>query len=219
MYFVVLMGRRKVEGLTLDLTDVDGCDISALIEAAELKEKKAPKEKIVSPVSKFTVEELQQMINKITHSCNDCSNDIMYSPRRWGSLKLCHYCYKKRLNPASEEINHYLLQKGMIACNFCNKERKDPSEFHLDHINMFSKAGNVGHMMYAGVDIDNIKEEIDKCQLLCISCHAAVTHLEHKYGFIKAKKARNKRNIEHIEKIYDEYMGEVYAFMRGRDWK
>ena len=210
-----------MEGITLDLTNVDGCDISALIEAAhaELKEKKAPKEKKVAPVSKFTVEELQQMINKITHSCNDCSNHIMYSPRIWGSLKLCHYCYKKRLIPVSEEINRYLLQKGMIACNFCNKERKDPSEFHLDHINMFSKAGNVGHMMYTGVDIDNIKEEIDKCQLLCISCHAAVTHLEHKYGFIKAKRARNKRNIEHIEKIYDEYMGEVYAFMRGRGGK
>ena len=48
--FLVFM---QVEGITLDLTDVDGCDISALIEAAGLKEKKAPKEKKVTPVSKF----------------------------------------------------------------------------------------------------------------------------------------------------------------------
>jgi hypothetical protein len=211
----------KVEGITLDLTNVVGCDISALIEAAHagLKEKKASEENTDPPVRKITVEELQQIINKITHSCNDCSNDIMYSPRKWGSLKLCHSCYKKRLIPLSEEINRYLLQKGMIACNFCNKERKDHSEFHLDHINMFTKTGNVGNMMYTGADIDSIKKEIDKCQLLCISCHAVVTHIEHKYGFIKAKRARKKRNVEHVEKFYDEYMGEVYAFMRGRGGK
>ena len=80
---------------------------------------------------------------------------------------------------------------------------------------MFSKTGSVGSMMYNGHDIDNIKKEIDKCQLLCISCHAAVTHLEHRYGFIKAKKAKKKCNIEHIENMYDEYMAEVYSLLKS----
>ena len=213
------MGRKKnnVEGITLDLPDGVDCDIIALLEAAQnkivLTEPKVPLEK--KKFRKLTTEELQKIVSNITHRCEDCSNSIMYIPRIWGKLKICHSCHKKRLLPISEEINRYLAEKGHISCNFCNKIRTDPSEFHLDHINMFSKTGSVGSMMYNGHDIDNIKKEIDKCQLLCISCHAAVTHLEHRYGFIKAKKAKKKCNIEHIENMYDEYMAEVYSLLKS----
>jgi len=217
----IIMGRRRqVEGITLDLPDVMDYDVSALIEAA-LKEPPVPKENksICTPIQKLSEEELRHIVSKIEHRCYDCSGIIMYSPLKWEQLKLCYGCHKQRLIPLSIELNNYMTEKGMTSCSFCNKIRINPSDFHLDHINMFTKSGNIGNMLYNGCNIDNIKREIDKCQLLCVSCHAAVTHFEHKYGFIKAKKSKRSCDIERMEKIYDEYMGEVYSFLRGRGGK
>ena len=109
-----------------------------------------------------------------------------------------------------------MIEKGHVKCVFCHKERTNPHEFHLDHINMFTKTGSVGPMMFEGVAVELIKAEIDKCQLLCISCHAAVTHFEHKFGFIRQKR-KNKNNPKqyHMER-YDTYMGAVYAALRLR---
>jgi hypothetical protein len=211
------MVRRRV-GITVDLTDDMECDVSALIESAQknvvIKETKVPKETV--EVSKYTYEEIDDIVKSRVTSCDDCKNTILYAPKLWKTQKLCYKCYKIRCATISEEINRYLIEKGYLTCTFCNKIREDPSDFHLDHINMYSKSGNVGEMMFSGCDIDVIKHEIDKCQLLCISCHAVVTHFEHRYGFIKAKKSRNKKTIEYMENIYDEYMGEIYSFMRGR---
>jgi len=209
---------RKVEGITLDLADVDGCDISALIEAASLQEKKEPKKKVSPPnvgVRKLTQEELNKMVQSLKHACNDCDSIIYYEPRKWSSLKLCYSCHKTRFISLEKELGEYLTEKGHLACKFCGKVRNDPYDFHFDHINMYSKTGSVGPMLFTGCNIEQIKAEIDKCQLLCVSCHAVVTHMELQYGFIKTKHKRNKTTRKYKESIYDEYMEEVYAFMRG----
>jgi hypothetical protein len=210
------MGRRKkVEGITLDLTEDVSCDINALIEAEE--QKLVPKAVVVLKEidAKLTVEELHTMVQSLKHSCNDCETVIYYQPRKWSSLNLCYSCHKARFISLEKELGEYLTEKGHISCNFCGKIRSDPYDFHFDHINMYSKTGSVGPMLFTGCNIDKIKAEIDKCQLLCVSCHAVVTHMELRYGFIKTKHRRNKTTRKYKESIYDEYMGEVYAFMRG----
>jgi hypothetical protein len=209
--------KRNVEGLTLDLTCMEEspCDIYALLAATELKEVKVPKGKITTDIRKLTHDELKDIVTSLSSSCNDCSAVIFYTPRGWASLKLCYSCHKKRFIEREKELFVYLTEKGHISCNFCGKLRTDPYDFHFDHINMFTKTGAVGPMLFNGQDLDKIKAEVDKCQLLCISCHAAVTHMERYYGFIKSKHKRNARTRKHKEEIYDEYMGEVYAFLRG----
>ena len=221
------MRRKKVEGITLDLTSIiegDPCDIYALIEEAQakaLKEDAVPKDKKVSKekkslvISKLSREECHTIIKGLTSTCDDCSGTLYYALKDWNMLKLCYSCHRKKFMGLCDEMNQYLSEKGHISCNFCGKIRINPYEFHFDHVNMYSKTGSVGPMLYNGCSIDKIKEEIDKCQLLCVSCHAVVTHFEHRYGFIKAKKSKKTAAIDAMDKIYDEYMGEVYAFMKG----
>ena len=214
-FFVKGMRKKKnVEGLTLDLTGMEEtpCDIYALLAAAELKEPTGPKEEVTR---KLTGDALKGVMMSLSTSCNDCSAVIFYSPRGWASLKLCYSCHKKRFIEREKELLVYLTEKGHISCNFCGKMRTDPYDFHFDHINMFTKTGAVGPMLFNGQDLDKIKAEVDKCQLLCISCHATVTHMERYYGFIKSKNKRNAPTRKYKETIYDEYMGEVYAFLRG----
>ena len=212
------MGRkRNVEGLTLDLTSMEDsqCDIYALLAAAELKEVKGPKEKVTKSVPKLTCDELRAIVTSLSSSCNDCSGVLFYKPRMWASLKLCYMCHKKRFIEREKELLVYLTEKGHIACNFCGKFRTEPYDFHFDHINMFTKTGTIGPMLFNGQELDKIKAEVDKCQLLCVSCHSVVTHMEHYYGFIKAKNKRNAPTRKYKEEIYDEYMGEVYSFMQA----
>ena len=213
-----------MEGITLDLTSIlEGgpCDIYALIEAAHAEEAvsnetKIPKEKKgLTEICKLSRDECYTIIKGLSSVCDDCSGTLYYALKGWNTLKLCYSCHRKRFMGLCDELNQYLSEKGHISCNFCGKIRINPTDFHFDHINMYSKTGSVGPMLYNGRSIDKIKKEIEKCQLLCVSCHAAVTHFEHRYGFIKAKKSKNTETIEAMDKIYDEYMGEVYAFMRG----
>lgn len=201
----------------MDLTHLEygPCDIYALLAAAELKEIKVPEEKFTKIERKLTHDELQDIVTSLSSSCNDCSDVIFYKPRNWASLKLCHMCHKKRFIEREKELLVYLTEKGHISCNFCGKMRIDPHDFHFDHINMFTKTGTIGPMLFNGKELGKITAEVDKCQLLCISCHYVVTHMEHYYGFIKAKNKRNVSTRKYKEEIYDEYMGEVYSFLRA----
>lgn len=203
-----------MEGITLDLTDISGGIV--VIPAAAPKEKPAPKEKRVPKEKKAapTIEHVDSILKSLEKTCADCKQLVFYSPRSWGNLQLCYTCHRTRYLLIVKEIEEYMAAKGHINCAFCNKERTNPHDFHLDHINMYSKTGSVGPMMFSGAPIDAIKEEIDKCQLLCISCHAAVTAFEHKFGFIRAKRTNKNNPTQYNMEHYDTYMGAVYAALR-----
>lgn len=73
---------------------------------------------------------------------------------------------------------------------------------------MFNKEGTVGLMICRGADYQTIIEEINKCQLLCISCHTMVTAMEAKLGFLKAKRRNMKSKDD-----YDTIMTRVYEII------
>ena len=212
LFFFCMRRRKPVEGITLDLTDISG--VIVVIPAAVPKEKPAPKEKKAAEPP--TIEHIASILISMGKTCSDCSGGMFYPLKSWRGLKLCNSCHRIRHLALIEEIQPYLIEKGHTQCAFCHKLRTDPCEFHLDHINMYSKKGSVGPMMYNGASIEEIKEEIDKCQLLCISCHAAVTHFENKFGFIRAKKTKYKNIRQYKMEIYDSYMEVVYTALRAR---
>ena len=190
-------------------------DVISLIDAEILKQKKDKNSKYMSDLHKLTIDEINTSINALGTSCADCGSIIYSYPKTWQTQKLCYTCHKPRYLSLCEEVNTYLIEKGKITCNFCRKIRINSSEFHLDHINMFDKVASVCDMIMSGENIDLIKIEVDKCQLLCISCHAIVTHFEHQYGFIKAKRSKKPKDIIYLAKVYEEYMGEIYASIRA----
>jgi hypothetical protein len=72
----------------------------------------------------------------------------------------------------------------------------------------------------------NIYEEINKCQLLCISCHTVVTKVELQCGFTRVKRHLTKEYNEtndiskkdsltkEYSKIYNKFMNEAYLIIK-----
>ena len=190
----------------LDLTNISWDDIHILPSNST---------RIVNTNTPPTLDEVYKSLHLLQKVCSDCGCCVFYSLRKWNTSRLCYTCHSIRHIQLVKEIEQYIKDKGHTKCVFCEKPRGNPHDFHLDHVNMYSKKGSVGPMMYNGESVDLIKAEIDKCQLLCLSCHAAVTHFEHKYGFIKAKKKKYKITKQYNMSIYDEYMEIVYNALRN----
>ena len=70
-------------------------------------------------------------------------------------------------------------------------------------------------MVQEGNIIDDIYIELDKCQVLCLSCHHIVTDIESKLGFsrIKQNLTRKLNNDEITDEEYNQQkkeVGEIY---------
>ena len=70
-------------------------------------------------------------------------------------------------------------------------------------------------MVQEGNIIDDIYIELDKCQVLCLSCHHIVTDIESKLGFSRIKQLLT-RKLNSCEITEEEYthqkkeIGEIY---------
>ena len=45
-----------------------------------------------------------------------------------------------------------------------------------DHLDSTTKVANISTMCASGLSIESVKEEADKCELVCSNCHKARTH-------------------------------------------
>ncbi len=66
-------------------------------------------------------------------------------------------------------------------------------------------------MVNEGNTIDEIYKEIDKCQILCLSCHHIVTDIESKLGFKRIKQilTRKLKNNKITEEEYSQQKIEI----------
>lgn len=60
--------------------------------------------------------------------------------------------------------------KRTLICNSCGASHPACLQFH--HIDSSSKYREVGNLVYHVTNIDQLKREIDKCEVLCANCHA-----------------------------------------------
>ena len=188
------MGRRRaVVGLKLDLTRI--------------------------PASgDFVVEDLivHESAPKV-NNCDLCKSYVVGAFRECDGRNMCGLCcaiYKKKITNAAADR---LKQEYAKPCPFCgdNKRRKN-----FDHINMFTKEGCVGFMVETGQDSDKIIAEIDKCQLLCVTCHYKVTTYEQYKGFFGKKRRLNRKKAagqdisDKKAKLMTEYAAIMEPFYR-----
>lgn len=87
---------------------------------------------------------------------------------------------------------------------------------------MFDKVDSICKMVRNGTELVGIYQEINKCQLLCVSCHTIVTKVEIICGFNRVKrqitKDYNDTNDEAVKetlmkkysKLYSEFILGVY---------
>lgn len=146
---------------------------------------------------------------KTCTECSRCAGEVGYI-YWWKGACMCGPCYITEKEALSEQIQSYLTSRGMTACAFCKKSRTRVNGFHLDHLNMFTKKDSLMHMLQRGEEFETIREEIDKCQLLCIDCHQLVTGAEIACGFHSAK----MRKVDEAE-LYADVMSVVYERIRA----
>lgn len=141
--------------------------------------------------------------------CNDCNVDIINihqnTNRIWKEKILCDSCwgnYKEEREILWNKISQY----KKLECIICGKIQTNKyMRFNYDHINMFDKGNSICTMVNEGEDIDNIYKELDKCQVLCLTCHHIVTDIENKLVFTRTKTllTRKLNSNDITEQEYD----------------
>lgn len=117
----------------------------------------------------------------------DIPEDENYSLEEWKNLsKPQRYYYrnkdkikekasehkKKQINKSKEWIEKY---KEEQKCERCGENRSKALQFH--HKEPSKKGKQVSRLVSNGVTIERIKEEIEKCEVICANCHQ-IHHIE-----------------------------------------
>ncbi len=130
---------------------------------------------------------------------------------------VCFMC--RCLKRSTPEVAEYIRELYKGPCSICNRTS---SSYHYDHINMFDKKGTILELVSEPIDI--IKEEVAKCQIVCIPCHKRITFIERKLGYIgeKTKLTRDiikGRDVEQRRKElvarYEAEFTPIYAELRA----
>ena len=69
------------------------------------------------------------------------------------------------------QVSEYKKQLGCEKCGY----KDNPDILHFHHIDPVYKIGNISRMVQKNHSMEKIYREIQKCRLLCITCH----HKEH----------------------------------------
>jgi hypothetical protein len=75
--------------------------------------------------------------------------------------------------------------KTTVGCKNCGKEGP-PSKLHLHHIDGERKVDTVSNMVSGGYSLEEVKNEIRKCEVLCNKCHGIHHHGRSKQHCIDA---------------------------------
>jgi len=172
--------------------------------------------------------DLHKQMKELTfQSCQECRKIVcmvqLNTVHTWKEKKICDTCYSQYAEER-EQIWKQIDAYRKIECVLCLSVKKHKDErYHFDHINMFDKENEIYSMVSDGRNIEDIYKEIDKCQVLCISCHHIITSIERKTGFIKIKRdytscylkqpENEKLNIDLKEK-YQKVMTPIYVAVR-----
>lgn len=188
----------------------------------------SPEKHIALCLNSLTPEMIQQVMKSQETVCTTCKNVSYAYPKIWKSEKYCEVCYieqfKEEIQLRWNIVNDYAKDTGKSECNICGIKAKYDSSigsrFHFDHMNMFEKEDSISTMIQSGVSMEDIKSEIDHCQIVCISCHRIITAIERKCGFIrlKMKNTREKKDEkdENITKEYQIIMNPIYDQLRNQ---
>lgn len=165
-------------------------------------------------------------------NCVDCNkklyNSHTNSNRHWKGNELCDLCWSKYSDTRTKLWEEIQKHKPVI-CEICGDTKVcNEQRFNYDHINMFDKSDSICSMVNDCVELPQILAEIEKCQILCISCHHKITDLESRLGFTRIKKnltrQYNSNDItpdEYIaaknkyDKIYSAKMTELYEKLKS----
>lgn len=90
-----------------------------------------------------------------------------------GKHSQCKSCLSKRYHKHQRSLKKEIVNYKGGACNLCGYNKcLTALEFH--HLNPNEKDFNVARATQRGMPLNKLKEEADKCVLLCANCHREV---------------------------------------------
>jgi hypothetical protein len=141
---------------------------------------------------KYSVDQLKTMIPRMDTWCNDCG--VVFNTRITGPGRLKHKeeaAYIADLKIMGDRANIYddhMLDQGFTKskqdiirevkdrpCAVCGV-KYHPCAMDFHHVAEKEKRQNVGVMVGPTFTIKELIEEIQKCVVLCATCHRLVTH-------------------------------------------
>lgn len=117
-----------------------------------------------------------------TKICTRCGKELPIEDFYWrdkakglrrSQCKYCHNSYvKKMYNKKHQDIESL---KAYCKCAKCGQSRGYVLDFH--HKDPLSKEDTIAQLISSNVSLSKIKEEIDKCVILCANCHREFHYL------------------------------------------
>ncbi len=105
-------------------------------------------------------------------ACKDCtakrSKELYYANREARTAQVAEKRRSYR-DKAREFVLSYLSTHPCVDCG-----ETDPVVLDFDHVRG-QKVRNISQMIYGGVSLPTIQEEIEKCEVRCANCHRIKT--------------------------------------------
>ena len=186
-----------------------------------------PEEHVQATVQQLTELAVTEMLAQEGFDCTLCQ-DRFYHPivKYWQQLPYCDECHLTEFQSVVStrwlELNAHLQANHQDCCQLCSKVAlfcpRFGYRYHLDHLNMFDKSDSVYSMIWNGTDLNTIKAELTRCQVLCSSCHGIVTKIEQRCGFTRWKQVHTRNSqtgdLDSMGKLYSQWMNPVYDHIR-----
>ena len=165
------------------------------------------------------ITQLENALNEFKVQCTNCQSFFFDSmPAKWKDQPECFKCnqtHTEEIEALFQEVDVYLNETGKKECLSCGLVRDETTKknFHLDHINIFNKSDSVCSMVRNGDSLENIKAEVDKCQLLCKPCHHLVTKLEQMLGYTQLKSKITRELVEVNSETYQNLYENQFQYL------
>jgi len=145
---------------------------------------------------------IREMMKKQEYTCVACDGVYYSSPSNWEGSPYCDACHGVKYGVEIEErwraIGEYEKERKKDKCKICDVSVEYAPgmrrRFHFDHKNMFQKTDSIYSMIRDGTPLVEIYREIDRCEAMCISCHAVVTMVERHCGFQRMKQGLTRES-------------------------
>ena len=104
-----------------------------------------------------------------TTHCKECGCDLFKDGKKELKGALCMKCYYQVIKRKRKSLKCQAVKHAGDKCNDCGESF--PDCVYDFHHTQDDKEGCVGNMTHNCRPWDVIKEEVDKCVMLCANCH------------------------------------------------
>lgn len=97
----------------------------------------------------------------------DAATGFYRDPRKYHCRACMRATMQARYAPVRGWVTAYKLEHGCVECGY----KEHPAALEFDHLPGHEKVAAISLLILGGADLDTVKAEIAKCELVCANCH------------------------------------------------